>query len=180
MLHGFSGLRQYKVGDAIHQPEFGGEADKDPRRADCSLIVAPSDQGLEADNLLSTNVDFWLERAAKSPIPDRQSQTLLELHPRGQCPPHLDVKKDGSSFRFSLCPIHCIVGVPAQRLITVTVIRIHGYANRRRSEHLESIDVERLFELVQNSIYGATKLICAFDRVDEKQELITADAADNI
>ena len=60
------------------------------------------------------------------------------------------------------------------------MLRIDADADRSRREDLKRIDVKRLLQVPQDMIDENMELIVAFDRIDEQQEFVAADAPEHV
>ena len=143
-------LGQHQMRQFVDQAELDREIDEGAGRLDVAVVVAQPHQRLEAHDLLGPDVDLGLERAAEAFVADREPQRLLELHARQRLALHADVEEDGGALGVVLDAIHRDVGVLAQRLVVVAVIRIEADADRGRGENLRAVDEERRLEPLQH------------------------------
>ena len=173
-------LGQHEARDGVDQAELDGEIDEGAGRVNLPLVVAPAHQRLESDHRLAADVHFRLERAAEPAIPDRQAQPLLELHPGGDRPAHVEVEIDRIPLGVALGPVHGAVGVAAQLLVGQAVLRMDAHPDRGRGEHLERLDVERLLQVGQDLRHDRPDLLAVLDRIEQQQELVAADARQHV
>ncbi len=171
---------QHEVRDRVDQSELGCKGDEGSRRLNFNFFVLPADQRFEPHHLLAANVDLGLEGAAELAVADGEPQALLQLHARGDALAHLDVEKRRGTFRAALGPVHRAVCVSPQCLVVAAVLGILAHADRRRREYLEAFDVERLLQLFQQALDEVLDVLVAFDRVDQQDELVAADAREHV
>ena len=122
----FHDLGQHQMGQLVDQPEFDGEIDEGAGRLDDALVVAQAHQRLDALDLPGPDVDLGLEGAAEALFQDGEPQRLLDLHPRQRLVLHAGVEEGGGALAVVLDAVHRDVGVLAQHLVAVAVIRDRG------------------------------------------------------
>ncbi len=105
---------------------------------------------------------------------------MLELHTRRDGLTHRDVEIDRFALSAVLGAVHRVVGVTPQRLIAHAMLRIDADAQRSRSEQLERLDVERLFQLLQHTLDDIADLLLAIERREQQQKLVAADARQHV
>ena len=164
----------------VDQAELGRQPDEIAGRLDLAVLVAQADQRFDADYLFAADIDLGLERAAETAVADGKPQPLLLLHPRGHRPPHGGIEQRGAAFGAFLDAIHGGIGGAAQHLVIAAVVGIDAQADRRRGEYLEPFDQERLLELRQQAVDEIGEILVAGKRMHDQEELVAADAAENI
>src|SRR5262249_206341 len=114
-LDGADSFGQHEIGDGIDQTKLNAKADEIAGRVNFAVIVAPTHQCFETDDLLSEDVDLGLERTAEFAVADGKAQALLDLHARGELLRHGGVEIDHITFGLVLGAIHGVVGIAPQR-----------------------------------------------------------------
>ena len=152
----------------------------EPGRVEFSRVVAPAHQRLEAHHLVGMQVDLGLEGAAELAVADRQPQPLFELHVRGHSLADAGVEEDRLAFVPALGAVHGVVRVTAQDFVAGAVLRIDADADRRRGEHLERLDVERLLQRVEQRVDDAPGLLFVCQGLDQQHEFVAADARQHV
>ena len=142
----FHDLGQHQMRELVDQSQFDGEADEGAGRLDDALVVAQAHQRLDALDLPGPDVDLGLEGAAKALFQDGKPQRLLDLHARRRFVLHGGVEEGGGALAFVLDAVHRKVGVLAQHLVAVAMIRVKAHPDRGRGEDLGSVDEERRAE----------------------------------
>src|SRR6267154_3631284 len=161
--------------ELVDQSQFDGEIDESAGRLYHAFIVAQPDQRLEALDILGSDVDLGLERAAKAFFENGKPQRLLDLHSCLSFALHAGVEKDRGALAVVLDAIHRDIGVMTQRLIAAAMLGIEAHADRRRCKYFRSIDEERILQPLQREADVFRHITLALYRMQQQQEFVSAD-----